>query len=250
VPSIDISEERGVRFLHFGSPWVQGAMRIARPWSLELEYTRDLMMPLLLRGGPEWPRTVLQVGLGAASITRFLYRYRPLAKLTIVEILPQVVAAARQFFKLPEDPGRITIMLGDAHEYVARRRGRFDLIVVDGFDERGRAGMLDSVPFYLNCRALLSADGMFSANFLTRTRGVSASVRRLREAFDDRVLVLPPSEAGNVVVLAAVGRPVVERLEGLRASARRLARETGLDLASALARLEQSGAAKAGELRL
>ena len=33
---VDISEEAGVRYLHFGSDWVQGAMRIARPWSLEL----------------------------------------------------------------------------------------------------------------------------------------------------------------------------------------------------------------------
>jgi spermidine synthase len=40
MASIEISEERGVRYLHFGSPWVQGAMRIARPWALELEYTR------------------------------------------------------------------------------------------------------------------------------------------------------------------------------------------------------------------
>ena len=29
--SVDISEEAGVRYLHFGSDWVQGAMRIARP---------------------------------------------------------------------------------------------------------------------------------------------------------------------------------------------------------------------------
>lgn len=47
--SVDISEESGVRFLHFGSDWVQGAMRIARPWSLELSYTREMMASLLLR---------------------------------------------------------------------------------------------------------------------------------------------------------------------------------------------------------
>ena len=28
--SIDVSEAAGVRYLHFGSEWVQGAMRIAR----------------------------------------------------------------------------------------------------------------------------------------------------------------------------------------------------------------------------
>jgi len=38
---VDISEEAGVRYLHFGSDWIQGAMRIARPWALELDYTRE-----------------------------------------------------------------------------------------------------------------------------------------------------------------------------------------------------------------
>ena len=38
---IDIREESGVRTLHFGSEWIQGAMRIARPWHLALDYTRE-----------------------------------------------------------------------------------------------------------------------------------------------------------------------------------------------------------------
>jgi spermidine synthase len=235
--SIEISEQRGVRFLHFGSPWIQGAMRIARPWALELEYTRDLMMPLVLRGGREWPGRVLQIGLGAASITRFLHRHRPSAQVTVVEIDPAVVAAARQYFRLPDESARLRIVLGDGHEYVATRDRRFDLIVVDGYDGKGRAGMLDSEPFYLNCRRRLTRDGMLSTNLLTRTRGVGASVARLRRAFDDRVLALPPSEAGNTVALAATGEPVDESLETLRAAAGELRTDTGLDLAPALARI-------------
>ena len=83
---IDISEQAGVRFLHFGSSWIQGAMRIARPWSLELEYTREMMAALLLRDDSHWPRKILLIGLGSASLTKFLYRNYPLAHLTIVEI--------------------------------------------------------------------------------------------------------------------------------------------------------------------
>ena len=83
--NIDISEEAGVRYLHFGSSWVQGAMRIARPYALELEYTRELMTPLLLHEA-DWPRRVLQIGLGAASVTKFLWRYRPHARITVVEV--------------------------------------------------------------------------------------------------------------------------------------------------------------------
>ena len=90
-------------------------MRVARPWALELEYTRELMLPLLLRGGDAWPRSVLQVGLGAASITRYLWRHWPHAKLTVVEVAPEVVAVARQSFKLPDDPDRLTIILAEAH---------------------------------------------------------------------------------------------------------------------------------------
>ena len=82
-----------MRSLHFGSPWVQGAMRIARPYALELEYTRDMMLPLLLHD-EEWPASVLQIGLGTASVTKFLYRHRPRARLTVVEIAGLVAKLA------------------------------------------------------------------------------------------------------------------------------------------------------------
>ena len=135
MSGITISEERGVRYLHFGSAWVQGAMRIARPWSLELEYTRDLMFPLLLRPEPDWPASVLQIGLGSASVTKFLYRNRPEARITVIEILPEVVATARQYFKLPEDSKRVHIEIGDGHDYVAEREacsapGRGSAVVI------------------------------------------------------------------------------------------------------------------------
>ncbi len=237
MATIEIREERGVRYLHFGTPWIQGAMRIARPWSLELEYTRQLMMPLLLRARPDWPASVLQVGLGAASVTRFLHRHRPEARLTVVEILPEVVAAARQFFRLPEESPRLRIDIGDGHDFLASSKRRFDLIVVDGFDADGRPGMLDTLPFYLHCHAHLGARGMVAINLLTRRRGIGASVARIREAFDDRVLVLPVTEAGNTVALAATGESIRESLEDLRAGASALKLETGLDLRPTIARM-------------
>ena len=234
--AITISEERGVRFLHFGSRWVQGAMRIARPYALELEYTRELMFPLLL-GGEGWPRQVLQAGLGAGSLAKFLHRHRPAAKATIVEIDPDVVVAARMHFRLPDEGSNLRILIGDAAEHVATKDRRYDLIVVDGFDEKGRPGMLDTEPFYANCLRRLTGDGLMSVNLLTRTRGVKASVDRLRRAFDDRVLVLPPSEAGNTVALVAVGDPIDLPFKSLRAAAARLKEQTGLDLAPTISRV-------------
>ena len=234
MTSIQVSEERGVRYLHFGSPWVQGAMRIARPWSLELEYTRELMLPLLLRGDSGWPRSVLQVGLGAASITRFLHHHVPRARLTVVEISPDVVNVARQSFRLPEEA---TLVPGDGADYMARSSARFDLIVSDGFDDRGRAGRLDSVPFYLDCARRLSRQGLFAVNLLTRQKSATPSVERMREAFEGRVLELAPSEAGNVVVLAATGPRIAMTLAQLREVAASVREATGLDLRPTITRL-------------
>jgi spermidine synthase len=242
--SIDISEEAGVRYLHFGSSWIQGAMRIARPWALELEYTREMMAALLLRTDGDWPKSVLLIGLGAASLTKFLYRYRPQARLTIVEIDARVVAAARQFFKLPEDPQRVQIVVGDGADYVTRRGAAFDLILVDGYDADAHPGALDSVPFYLNCRSRLRNDGLLVANFLSRRHDYDGSTQRMREAFDGRVLAFPSCESGNAIAIAAVGDPIQLSHRELNEQARALKRDTGLNLAPLVARLDLSRAVR------
>jgi spermidine synthase len=235
--SIDIREESGVRTLHFGSEWIQGAMRIARPWNLELEYTREMMASLLLRDAP---RKVLLIGLGAASLTKFLYRHYPLAHLTVVEIEPAVVAAARQFFKLPEDPKRLHLVIGDGAEYMLNSNKKFDLILVDGFDEKARTGALETLPFYQACRSRLSNDGMLAANLLTRSRGFKASAARIAQAFEDRALVFPSSESGNAVALATAGYPIEISFDDLKEAALVLKEQTGLNLLPTLTRLAQA----------
>ena len=237
---IDISEESGVRYLHFGSTWIQGAMRIARPWNLELEYTQEMMASLLLRDDSRWPRKVLTIGLGTASLTKFLYRNHPLAHLTVVEIESAVVAAARQFFKLPEDPKRIDLVIGDGAEYMLNNNKRFDLILVDGFDENARPGALDTLPFYQSCRAHLSDDGILAVNLLARSRGFEASSLRIMEAFSDRTLVFPSCESGNAIAFAAAGNLVEVSFSDLKENALALKESTGLNLLPTLARLAQA----------
>jgi spermidine synthase len=247
---IDISEEAGVRYLHFGSEWIQGAMRIARPWNLELEYTREMMASRLLRDDSNWPRKVLLIGLGAASLTKFLYRHYPLAHLTVVEIEPAVVDTARQFFKLPEDAKRINLVIGDGVEYVLNSDKKFDLILVDGYDENASSGSLDTLPFYQGCRARLSRAGVTAVNLLTSNRRFENSIMRIGEAFDDRVLAFPSGETGNAIAFAAQGEPLEISLYDLREKALDLNKATGLNLMPSIARLERAQSCPGGILRL
>ncbi|MCC7038989.1 MAG: fused MFS/spermidine synthase [Burkholderiales bacterium] len=227
--SIEVSEEEGVRYLHFGSRWIQGAMRVARPFGLELEYTQHMMFPLLLQPDT-WPRRVLVIGLGAASFTRFLHRHRPRAAQTVVEITPAVIDVARQHFRLPPEGPRLTITIGDGHDYLTACERDFDLILVDGFDARGRSGTLDTLPFYCQAQARLGAGGLLAANLLTRNHGHRGSLDRLRAAFDGRAAALPRCASGNVVLVAAVGPHIGIEARDLMARARACKRATGLDL--------------------
>jgi len=237
---IDISEQAGVRYLHFGSSWVQGAMRIARPWNLELEYTREMMASLLLREETRWPRKILLIGLGAASLTKFLYRYRPDAHLTIVEIEPAVVAAARHFFKLPEDDKRIHLVIGCGADFILGTDKKFDLILVDGFNEHAHPGQLNSLPFYQACRSRLTEQGIMAANLLGLSKGVPGGFTHILNAFDERGLLFPSCESGNTIAFAAEGAQVNISLEDLKLNAEILKKETGLNLLPTMTRLAQA----------
>jgi spermidine synthase len=243
--SIEASEESGVRFLHFGSEWVQGAMRIARPYALELEYTREMMACVLLRGDEDWPKAVLQIGLGAASLTKFWHRYFPDTKQTIIEINPAVVAMAYQSFKLPRDEGHIEIHTGDGVAWINEAKQKFDCIMVDGYDQHARFGALGTEAFYRDCRARLTKRGLLVLNLFGRSRGYRQQLDSLNEVFNGRVLALPPIESapgtadgGNAIVFAAVGETMAIDSQTLRESAVALEKLTGLKLARTLSRLE------------
>ena len=133
-----------------------------------------------------------------------------------------MVAAARYHFKLPDEDARLRIVIGDGADYLASKERRFDWIVLDGYDGQGRSGILDTERFYANCRQRLAGGGLLSVNLLTRTRGVKASVDRIRRAFDDRVLVLPRCEAGNTIALACVDEAFEDPPEEIKQRAARL----------------------------
>lgn len=248
--SVDISEEAGVRHLHFGSDWIQSAMRIARPWSLELAYTREMMAGLLLRPPKHWPRQALLVGLGAGSLAKFIYRNLPDCRITVVEINPQVEFIARQFFKLPDDPRRLDVVIGCGADYMLGGGRRFDLMLVDGYDPEARAGVLDTEPFYQACRARLTDNGLCSINLLGRNKGFQGSVERIHRAFDGRLAVFPPCDSGNTIAFATGGTPVDVSLDELRSRAVQLKKETRLDLLPTISRLQLSHPLPDGRLTI
>ncbi len=247
--SIEISEQYGVRYLHFSVDWIQGAMRIRRPNALELAYTREMMAGLLLRA-PPWPREALLIGLGAGSLAKYIYHQLPNTQITVVEIDPQVEIIARLHFKLPDDPMRLRVVIGDGAQYMLEDGKKYDAILVDGFDKSGRAGVLDTEPFYQACRSRLTDHGLLAVNLLGNSRGFKASTKRIASAFDGRSLVFPACSSGNTIAFATGGEPVAVAYEQLFNRAEQLNRTTGLNLRPTVERLLSTYSTESDQLIL
>lgn len=203
--SITVSEERGVRYLHFGTEWVQGAMRVRKPWALELDYSRHMMAWLLFVDEP--PR-MLQIGLGAGSLAKFVLHTMPGCELTVVDNSEAVQAVAHSQFRLPPEDDRFEVVIADGEEYVGRPslRGHFPVIQTDVFDADARGPALDSESFYTHCSRLLAPGGVMAVNLFGDVPSYSVNYARMITAFEGRVLLLPPLEAGNVIALAFAKR--------------------------------------------
>jgi spermidine synthase len=205
-PAITFSEQDGIRFLHFGSRWVQGAMRLSNPVSLELAYVKDMMAWLLFL---DPPARILQLGLGAGSLTKFCHRHCRGSQITVVEVSRVVIEAAHQWFKLPPPDKTLDIVRADAGVYVARPRvkGRFGVVQVDLYDQDAAGPVLDSEAFYGHCHAALDAPGVLVVNLFGRHASFKRSLARIRAVFDE-VITLAPRDEGNLVVLALKGPPL------------------------------------------
>ena len=221
-----VSERFGVRTLHIGSDTVQSAMRLARPYDLELSYTRS-MMAFLLFGAR--PREVVMIGLGGGSLAKFVLRHLPAARVRVVEVSPQVVAIARQYFHVPADTDTFQVIVGDGAEYVARNDVSADVLVVDGYDAHAHVEELCSDRFYAACRERLTAGGILVVNLWCGDKQFTTLLKRIEGAFPDGTFCLPAERPGNVIVFGFRDRPAPFEWKALVERAQSLERELGLE---------------------
>jgi len=205
LPEVNFSDYGDTRYLHLGTEWVQGSMKLEAPYDIDLEYVQRMMAWLLfVDPASVAKRHAMQLGLGAASLTKFCHKKLRM-KTTAIELNPQVVAACRLWFKLAADDARLSVVLGDAAEVVAHEhwRGQIDALQVDLYDHEAAAPVLDSEAFYAGCRSLLTEDGIMTVNLFGRSSSYEKSLKKIAAAFGDgAVWAFKPTREGNTVVLA------------------------------------------------
>jgi len=197
--SVEVSESRGVRTLHLGGDAIQSAIRLSAPDRLELAYTRAMMAFLLFAPAP---RDILMVGLGGGSIARFVHARMPRTRITVAEVNPKVVAAARNFFGLPDDADRVRVLLVDGAAHVSASRCACDVLLLDAFHDGRSVRSLATESFYEACRRALRPGGLLVVNFISDEPRFGLYLARIERTFAGRVLCMPSEDRVNTIVLA------------------------------------------------
>lgn len=161
-----VTDDNGVRLLKFERNQ-QSSMRIDDPFETDISYVGYLHLPMAVV--PEATRALV-IGLGGGSLPKRMWRDYPAMHLHAVELDPEVVELAYDFFALPDD-ARIEVFVDDGRAFLEHCTHTYDIIVIDAFDDDHTPRHLLTEEFLRTCRDHLSEGGVIAYNVIGAVYG-------------------------------------------------------------------------------
>ena len=238
-------EDRGPLRLMFNgrdSQLMLGLMLREYPFMLVGEYGNSMMAWILFEElSALSARHAMQLGLGPGVLTRYCHGKLGM-RTTAVEIDPLVVTACRDWFLLAPDGEKLSVVVGDAREEIARQwiKGTVDALQVDLFDSEAHRPAVDDLVFWADCKASLTPTGCMVVNVYGHHCGYDpwTTIHRIQEVFGrEAVWVMHPQTVPNLIVLAR-NAPMPGNMVALAAHAGVLEEKFRLPASSWLTRLQ------------
>ncbi len=193
-------DAEGLRYLLFSENGAhQSVRRPGQPGSLELPYSRSMMIGLAC---VQEPRRILVVGLGGGSIPSFLHLHYPRARIDCAEIDASVIDVAKRFFSFEED-ARLQARLADGRKFIEETASRYDLIFLDAYGDDFIPPALATREFLLAVRRALSPRGIVLGNIWSRFSNpqYDSMLATYLDVFPQVYLFDVPA-GGNIIFLA------------------------------------------------
>jgi spermidine synthase len=131
--------EQNRRILYFSrTRTAQTRMIIGDPITYDLAYLRTLTAGIAAHDNPE---ELLVVGLGGGAIPKFLSHHYPDMRMDLVEIDPDVVQVAQDYFEF-EPTSSMRVFAVDGRIFLREVEKQYDVIVLDAYGA-------DRIPFHL-----------------------------------------------------------------------------------------------------
>ncbi len=187
--------------LHFDGQHIQSMMSLHDPYRLHLHYTQAMMAFKLFKQNPD---TIVIVGLGGGSLSKYCFRRFPEARIVTLEISEDVIAL-RDKFKIPRDGNRFRVVHTDAADHMRHMENAVDVLLLDGFNATGIPDNLCSTDFYRDCYHALADSGLVVANLSGDAPELHNQIGRLAGAFDGNCVIGYARGCNNYIVVARKG---------------------------------------------
>src|SRR6187402_1525527 len=168
-----VVDGEGSRYLRFDSSF-QSGMYIGQPFRTRFAYTDYLELGLVYN--PDAKR-ILVIGLGGASAPKRVWRDFGDARVTVVELDPEVVETAYRWFALPRDR-RVDVEVDDGRRYLQRHDDRYDVIMLDAFYADGVPFHLTTLEFAELLHDRLTPGGVVAVNVIGALTGSGSRITR------------------------------------------------------------------------
>ncbi len=159
--TIVVTQRGDKRVLSFGSPMEQSRVLMSKPYSLDHEYARMMLLALVFIN----PRRVLLMGLGGGGLVHCLHHFFPQLDILVVELRQAVIDVAYQWFDLPRSE-RLAVMHSDAHRFLGgTAASSADIIFSDLYDAFGMSELQAHRAYIGDCHRVLENNGWLVLNF-------------------------------------------------------------------------------------
>jgi len=202
---IRVVDEGGIRMLSFDGS-METRMSLQNPLQGHFEYTEFFHVPFLWN---PLMTNVLMIGLGGGSTQRSYAHYYPHITVHSVEIDPEVVSVAREFFHVEQSPKHV-VHIADGRMFLRRTREQFGAILMDAYVHTRYGGaiphQLATKEFFELASSHLTTNGVLAYNVMGKPQAAAADVlgsmyKTLKAVFP-HVYQFPARDSLNVVLIA------------------------------------------------
>jgi spermidine synthase len=204
-------DEAGLRVLRFERNGArQSIAKPGDPTYLGFAYTKVAFAGLALA---QEPQRILIVGLGGGTMPMFLRHYYPHAAIDVVDIDPEVVRVAKEFFGFREDD-KLHAHVGDGRKFIEAVQEPYDVIFLDAFGARNVPPHLTTLEFMRAVKRAVRPTGVVIGNIWGAPVNplYHSMVRTYQEVFEELFILDVPATT-NMILLSLPRKYPLTRAE-------------------------------------
>jgi spermidine synthase len=178
--------------------YTESAFNVRDPLQLRSAYMRAMMAGLFYAKDL---RSILDIGFGTGRTAAYVHAFVPEARVTSVELDPDVIDLARRHFGVRDD-ARFRVVARDGRMFLAETNERYDLVMIDAYRGPFVPFHLLTREFYALAASRLAEGGALVQNVEPTTMLFDAAAKTIGAVFPN---VDAYRASRNVVLVAYAG---------------------------------------------